>query len=273
MVAGGRQSHHLKFTDVYNSKMSSGTKPFVSIVTPTYNRRAFIPQCVAGIRAQTYPLDRIEWLVYDDGTDKISDLLAPDSSLIAGLRVRYFSSDTKVNIGAKRNFLNDQAAGEIIVTMDDDDYYAPERVQHAVQTLISACRPSPSKSLRECEDGICGSSRNFMYFADDASIWETGPYGARHATFGTMAYTYAFARKHRCDESVTYAEEITFTNSYKVPLVQLDPYKVMVVICHKENTFNKNRLRTDENPFVKKSTMKLRQLIRDAKAREFYSTV
>ena len=54
-------------------KMS--VKPLVSIVTPTYNRRKFIPQCVAGIRAQTYPLDRIEWLVYDDGTDKIADLL------------------------------------------------------------------------------------------------------------------------------------------------------------------------------------------------------
>lgn len=246
-------------------------KPFVSIVTPTYNRRKFIPQCVAGIRAQSYPLDRIEWLVYDDGTDTIADLLAPESPLIAGLRVRYFSSDKKLNIGAKRNFLNDQAAGEIIVTMDDDDYYSPDRVQHAVQTLISACRPSPSKPIATCEDGICGSSRNFMYFTDDASMWEVGPYGARHATFGTMAYTKAYAHKHRCDESVTFAEEIVFTGSYKAPLVQLDPFKVMVVICHSENTFSKDKLRKEINPFIKKSGMKLRQLIRDAKAREFYS--
>jgi glycosyltransferase involved in cell wall biosynthesis len=247
-------------------------KPFVSIVTPTYNRRRFIPQCVAGIKTQTYPLDRIEWLVYDDGTDKITDLVAPDSPLVSGLRVRYFSNDTKLNIGAKRNFLNDQAAGEIIVTMDDDDYYSPERIQHAVQTLISACRPSPSKPIRTCEEGICGSSRNFMYFTDDASIYEVGPYGARHATFGTMAYTKAFALKHRCDESVTFAEEITFTRSYKAPLVQLDPFKVMVVICHSENTFSKDKLRKEENPFIKKSGMKLRQLIRDTKAREFYSS-
>ena len=87
-----------------------------------------------------------------------------------------------------------------------------------------------------------------------------------------MAYTKAFVLKHRCDESVTFAEEVTFTGSYKAPLVQLDPFKVMVVICHSENTFSKDKLRKDVNPFVKKSGIKLRQLIRDAKAREFYST-
>jgi glycosyltransferase involved in cell wall biosynthesis len=253
-----------------NNKMS--VKPLVSIVTPTYNRRRFIPQCVAGIKAQTYPLDRIEWLVYDDGTDKIADLLAPSSPLIAGLCVRYFTSDTKLNIGAKRNFLHAQAAGEVIVTMDDDDYYSPNRVQHAVQTLIRACRPSPSKPIGTCEEGICGSSRNYMYFTDDASLWEVGPYGPRHGTFGTMAFTKAYALKHPCDESVTFAEEIVFTDSYKAPLVQLDPLSVMVVICHSENTFSKDKLRKTPNPFIKASAMKLRQLIRDAKAREFYSS-
>lgn len=250
----------------------AGVKPFVSIVTPTYNRRKFIPQCIANIKAQTYPLDRIEWLVYDDGTDKIADLVAPENPLVHGLRVRYFSNDTKLNIGVKRNFLHAEAAGEIIVTMDDDDYYSPDRVAHAVQTLIGACRPSPSKPIGSCEDGICGSSRNFMYFTDDASMYEIGPYGPRHATFGTMAYTKAYARKHKCDESVTFAEEIVFTNSYTSPLVQLDPIKVMVVICHSENTFSKDKLRKSDNPFIKRSGFKLRQFIRDAKAREFYST-
>ena len=254
--------------------MAGGAKPLVSIVTPTYNRRKFIAQCVAGIRAQTYPLDRIEWLVYDDGTDKVGDLLRPDSPLVRGLRaVRYFSSDTKLNIGVKRNFLHDQAAGEVILNMDDDDYYSPDRVQHAVTTLISACRPSPSKPLGTCEDGVCGASRNFMYFTDDASLWEVGPYGPRHGTFGTMAYTKAFALKHRCDESVTFAEEVVFLDSYKAPLVQLDPLKVMVVICHSENKFSKDKLRKSApNPFIRRSGMKLRQLIRDAAAREFYST-
>jgi glycosyltransferase involved in cell wall biosynthesis len=247
-------------------------KPLVSIVTPTYNRRRFIPQCIAGIRAQTYPLDRIEWLVYDDGTDKIADLLAPTSPLIAGLRVRYFSSDVKLNIGAKRNFLHAQASGEIIVTMDDDDYYSPNRVQHAVLTLTRVCRPNPSKPIGTCEDGICGSTQNYMYFTDDATLWEVGPYGPRHATFGTMAFTKAYALKHLCDESVTFAEEVVFTDSYRAPLVQLDPYNVMVVICHSENTFSKDKLRKTPNPFIKRSGMKLRQLIRDAKAREFYSS-
>jgi len=41
--------------------------PFVSIVTPTYNRRRFIPSLIKMIQTQTYPRDRMEWVVYDDG--------------------------------------------------------------------------------------------------------------------------------------------------------------------------------------------------------------
>ena len=73
----------------------------------------------------------MEWLILDDGTDKVKDLF--DAS---GLTyVRYYSEDSKQNIGVKRNKLNELAKGEIVVCMDDDDFYPPERVSHAVTKL------------------------------------------------------------------------------------------------------------------------------------------
>ena len=45
--------------------------PLVSICTPTYNRRPFIPSMIKCFAHQTYPRDRIEWIIIDDGTDKI----------------------------------------------------------------------------------------------------------------------------------------------------------------------------------------------------------
>ena len=234
----------------------STTHPPVSIVTPTYNRNKFIPFLTDSILHQTYPLERIEWLVYDDGTSSVEALLEPYKTK---LNIRYFRSPTKLNIGVKRNKLNDEARGTIIVCMDDDDYYMPDRVAHAVQTLLTK------------KASICGASRNHLFFVDDKSIWEIGPYGANHATFGTMAYTKQYTKDHRCDEHVVFAEEVQFTNTYSAPLAQLDPMKVMLVMCHSDNTYNKHKLRTAENPHIHKTSLKLKTFIRTAKLRDFYS--
>jgi glycosyltransferase involved in cell wall biosynthesis len=232
--------------------------PFVSIVTPTYNRRQFIPWLIRCVEHQTYPREYTEWVIYDDGSDSIYDIIEP---FISTLNIRYIRGDIKLNVGAKRNALNAAARGDIIVTMDDDDYYPPERISHAVQML----------QLRKCE--IAGSTRLNLYYTDDGSIWEVGPYNSKHATFGTMAYTKRYAETHKCDESVVYAEEAAFTSNYSEPMAQLDPNKVMLVICHNDNTFSKDGIRKGgENPVVKKTGMKIRAFIKNADLRNFYKS-
>ena len=49
--------------------------PFVSVCTPTFNRRPFIPAMMKCFNHQTYPKHRMEWIIIDDGTDKIGDLV------------------------------------------------------------------------------------------------------------------------------------------------------------------------------------------------------
>jgi cellulose synthase/poly-beta-1,6-N-acetylglucosamine synthase-like glycosyltransferase len=49
--------------------------PFVSVCTPTFNRRPFISGMIKCFDHQTYPKSRIEWIIIDDGTDKIEDLV------------------------------------------------------------------------------------------------------------------------------------------------------------------------------------------------------
>lgn len=71
--------------------------PFVSICTPTFNRRPFIPIMFECFKNQTYPKDRIEWIIIDDGTDKIKDLI--ESSNIP--QIKYFAYDTKMTLGKK----------------------------------------------------------------------------------------------------------------------------------------------------------------------------
>ena len=104
--------------------------PFVSICTPTYNRRPFFEGLIKCFQNQNYPKDKIEWIIVDDGIDKIEDLVENIE------QVRYISLEEKVNLGKKRNMMHEMAIGDIIVYMDDDDYYPPDRVSHAVDSLM-----------------------------------------------------------------------------------------------------------------------------------------
>jgi glycosyltransferase involved in cell wall biosynthesis len=230
-------------------------RPFVSVLTPTYNRRRFIPSLIECFKSQEYPQERMEWVILDDGTDKVGDLFAA-----SGLKnIRYYSEDIKINIGAKRNKLNDLAKGDIMVCLDDDDFYFPERVSHAVHKLNSNPRFE-----------ICGSSEIHMYYTDNHSIYRLGPYGPNHATNGTMAYKRSYIKNHRYDETVTHAEESSFLNFYKEPMVQLDPMKTMLVISHSENTYDKKKLRENENKFFKLTAFKINKFIRNKQLRDFY---
>jgi glycosyltransferase involved in cell wall biosynthesis len=235
----------------------SPAQPPVSILTPTYNRRQFLPRLYTYILAQEYPLSRMEWVILDDGTDSVEDLVAGFRSE-GKLEIQYTRVAEKLTIGAKRNRLHKLARGEILVNMDDDDYYMPARVSHAVV------------SLRGKNAQLAGSSRNHLYYTDDGSIWSIGPYMPNHATFGTMAYTKQYAMKHLCDETKLYAEEVEFTNRYTEPLVQLDPMKVMLVLCHSNNTFDKRDLRKTPSEQMKKTGLTLKNFLK-ASDRVFYT--
>lgn len=201
----------------------------------------------------------MEWIVYDDGDDSVEDIFKKFASKIPNLR--YIREDEKRTIGAKRNRLNVEARGDIIVAMDDDDYYFPERVQAAV----TAFKQQPKIQL-------AGSSEIYMYFSDIKEIYKLGPYNANHATNGTMAWRKSYSDTHLYDETVTHAEEKSFLEAYKHPMIQLNPMKVMLVMSHTENTFDKRKLREDkQNPFIKRTTMKLKDFIKDKELREFFA--
>ena len=232
--------------------------PFVSVITPTYNRRRFIPSLIKCFLSQTYPQDRMEWIILDDGSDKIEDIIMAHKSKLP--TVRYIYESEKQTIGAKRNRLNKEAKGEIIVAMDDDDFYFPERVY----AVVTAFKQKPTLQL-------AGSSEIYMYYSDNKQIYKLGPYHANHATNGTMAWKRSYSETHLYDETVTHAEEKSFLENYKHSMIQLQPMKVMLVMSHSENTFDKRKMRDEPNPFVKKTSMKIRDFIKDGQLREFFA--
>lgn len=234
------------------------SRPFVSVVTPTCNRRAFLHVAIACYKAQTYPADRMEWIILDDGTDKVGDVFA--AAKIKNLR--YISVDGKMPIGAKRNRLNKEAKGDIVVCWDDDDYYPPDRVRNAVTKLEFG---------RSRKVEVVGSSQLYMYFTDINEIWTLGPFNPNHATNGTMAYWRSYTKDHKYDDTAEKAEERVFMEDWKTPVIQLDSREVMLVLCHSTNTFDKRPLRNQTS--CKRTGLKLNQFIKDKKIRDFWMSL
>jgi glycosyltransferase involved in cell wall biosynthesis len=231
---------------------------FVSVVTPTYNRRKFLPYAIECYKAYDYPKDKMEWIILDDGNDCVRDIFEEAAKTIPNIRyIRH--EGPKLLIGAKRNILNKEAKGNIIIAMDDDDFYPPERIRHVV-----------FKFAQNPKIELAGSSEIYMFYTDIKTIYKLGPYKQNHATNGTMAWRKSYAKAHTYDETVTHAEERSFLEDYKHPMIQLDPFKTMLVISHSENTFDKKKLRDEEDPFVKKTAMKIQAFIKSGGIRNFY---
>jgi len=88
-----------------------------------------------------------------------------------------------------------------------------------------------------------------------------------------MAWRKRYAMSRRYDETVAFAEEKSFLEDYKNMLVQLNPYKVMLVMSHTDNTFDKTQLRHKGNPLFKKTSLKLKDFIVDKELREFFGNI
>ena len=237
--------------------VSAQGKPFVSVCTPTYNRRQFIPNIIKCFQNQNYPKELMEWIVVDDGEDSVEDLFKGVEC------VKYFREETKMKLGRKRNFMHEKTKGEIIVYMDDDDYYPPDRVNHAVNRLRAVPRALAA-----------GSSIVYIYFNDLDKIYQFGPYGATHATAGTFAFKRKLLDQTSYDDEAEMAEEKKFLKNYSVPLVQLDPLKSILCFAHQYNTFDKRKLLVNPNPnFVRETNLKPSTFIKDKNMLKFYVTV
>ncbi|OQB44093.1 MAG: putative glycosyltransferase EpsJ [Parcubacteria group bacterium ADurb.Bin159] len=90
-------------------------KPKISVVIPTYNEKEKVAKCIESLLSQSYPQDKIEIIVVDDGsTDGTSDFIKKNFPKVKLI--------TKKNSGAydSRNKGIAVASGEIIALTDGD---------------------------------------------------------------------------------------------------------------------------------------------------------
>ena len=109
--------------------MSAALPVEVSVIIPTYNRRALVQRAIDSVLAQTHPVEEI--IVVDDGS---SDGSAEALRARYGERIRY-CWQANAGVSAARNTGMSLASGRYFALLDSDDLWRPEKTAQQVAWL------------------------------------------------------------------------------------------------------------------------------------------
>lgn len=109
--------------------------PFFSIVLPTYNRASLIGPAIRSVLNQRF--EDFELIIVDDGsTDNTKEVV----QLFNDPRILYFYVDNQERSIA-RNFGIEQSSGKYVNFLDSDDFFYPDHLLTAFQSLREKRHP------------------------------------------------------------------------------------------------------------------------------------
>ena len=118
----------------------AGGLPLVSVVVATDRGGAFLAEALTSVAEQTYP--RVETVLVDDGS-AVPAALRAITDRFPDVRVL---RQENAGVSVARNFGVAHTSGELLVFLDDDDRWHPERLsrqvavlQHRPEAVLSYC--------------------------------------------------------------------------------------------------------------------------------------
>jgi hypothetical protein len=196
--------------------------PDVSIVTLTKDRRNFMPLAKYCYLLQTYPEDKMEWVIVDDGEDSIED------TLIGVPNVTYVRCEPGMTIGQKRNLGVSKALYDTIVICDDDDVYPENTVLHRVAMTMK----EPVKECGFCTTIPCYDITKYSSFMNVPPM--TLPMSQR-VSEATLIFTRKFWEDRKFEDTTNIAEGDAFIRGREQMCRELSPQEVIVSLTHPKN--------------------------------------
>ena len=208
--------------------------PKVSVITITKDRRAFIPLAKYCFLAQGYPEEKLEWVIVDDGTDQIKDLVSDLPN------VKYVLCDRPMNIGEKRNLGVESATYDVLVMLDDDDVYPNNSLLTRVATMLAG--PVPKECVF-CTTIPCfdiHTKTSFMNVPPNTLGM------ADRVSEATLCFTRDFWRNCKFPE-VGMAEGNAFIRGREHMCREVSPQDVIVSLTHKKTTSSRKAPTSESN--------------------------
>lgn len=114
-------------------RMKKSPNPLVSVVIPTYKREKVLQRTLQSVVDQTY--SPLEIIIVDDSPQKKSDDFFTTYKKENIANINYIHRPQKAGATTARNRGIIVAKGKYIATLDDDDLWAPEKIEKQVQVL------------------------------------------------------------------------------------------------------------------------------------------
>lgn len=109
--------------------MRSGSEqPLVSVIIPTFNRPDYLEKAITSVSGQSY--SNFEILIVDDGSKE-----AYAKPICNNFEKCTYYFKPNGGLSSARNFGVKKAVGEYIAFLDDDDYWAPDKLEKQVGLL------------------------------------------------------------------------------------------------------------------------------------------
>jgi hypothetical protein len=197
--------------------------PDISIITLTKDRREFMPLAKYCYLIQTYPADKLEWVIVDDGDDPIED------ELFGIPHVTYVKSDPGMTIAQKRNLGVSKASYDVLAMMDDDDVYPENSILHRVAMMMK----EPAKECAFCTTIPCYDIVKYNSFMN---VPPNTLHMSERVSEATLIFTRAFWEETPFDETVRIAEGDAFIRGREQVCREVSPQEVIVSLVHPKNS-------------------------------------
>ena len=139
-------------------------QPLVSVLMGTYNRRRFLPDAIASLRAQRY--ENWELVVVNDGGEQVNDIVEGCNDQ----RIRLIDLPARKGKGHAINTAFAASHGPYIAHLDDDDIWYPDHLERLMLPLLTipGLRMAYSDAydvwLKEDEGGIFREERRELRY-------------------------------------------------------------------------------------------------------------
>ena len=207
--------------------------PDVSIVCITRDRREFMAILKYCYMIQSYPEEKLELVIVDDGEDNIED------TLIGVPNVKYVRLTEPATIGQKRNIGVENAMYDYIVFMDDDDIYGNNSVLQRIIMLMK----QPSRGCVFSTTIPCYDIENYTSFINMPPV--KLPLSQR-VSEASMAFTREFWNQRKFTD-IQVSEGDAFISGREQMCREISPREVLISLLHSKNTSSR-RIPKDIEP-------------------------
>ena len=222
-----------------NDILSNDDLPNLSIITPCYKRRHFLPLMMCNLMCFDYPKEKLTWVLYQDGEEDMFENEEHKKLVEQRLHpiklIYYYDPKNRKTIGEKRNYcIKKLNNNKFVAMMDSDDIYMPTYLRYSISVL------------KKNKMGIVGSqSMLFSYPFHNYKMSAISCQHKRQIHEGCSVLSVKHFRQTGGFQKTSQGEGTGLLDYVEYRAQDLDITLCMVCIDHGENTISKEMFRNN----------------------------